>query len=104
MKCYMPACRARITCVSVPHRPEFRRVEPLHAHLYEFATPRGYSHELEGRGSIQRGWLVARRWEGDTLIVDVSGFREETWFDRAGDYHSDQLHVVERYTPVSPST
>ena len=28
--------------------------------------------------------------------------REETWFDRAGDFHSDALHVVERYTPLSP--
>ena len=28
--------------------------------------------------------------------------REESWLDRAGDYHSDEFHVVERYTPVSP--
>jgi hypothetical protein len=47
------------------------------------------------------GWSVGH-WEGDTLVVDVTGFREETWLDRAGDYHSDELHVVERYTPVSP--
>ena len=42
------------------------------------------------------------RWEGETLVVDVTGQREETWFDRAGNYHSDALHVVERYTPMSP--
>ena len=42
------------------------------------------------------------RWEGDTLVVDVVGFNDETWFDRAGNFHSDALHVVERYTPVSP--
>ena len=47
------------------------------------------------------GWSRGR-WEGDTLVVDVTGQREETWFDRAGDFHSDALHVVERYTPVSP--
>ena len=47
------------------------------------------------------GWSRGH-WEGDTLVVDVTGFREESWFDRAGDYHSDELHVVERYTPVSP--
>jgi len=41
-------------------------------------------------------------WEGETLVVDVTGLDERTWFDRAGDYHSDQLHVVERYTRVSP--
>ena len=40
------------------------------------------------------------RWEGDTLIVDVVHFNDKTWFDRAGNFHSDALHVVERYTPV----
>jgi hypothetical protein len=38
------------------------------------------------------------KWEGDTLVVDVTGLDERTWLDRAGDYHSDALHVVERYT------
>jgi len=40
------------------------------------------------------------RWDGDTLVVDVVHFGEETWLDRAGNYHSDALHVVERYTPL----
>ena|SRR6202171_1745612 len=43
-------------------------------------------------------------WEGDTLVVDVTGLDERTWFDRAGNYHSDALHVVERYTPLGPDT
>jgi hypothetical protein len=47
------------------------------------------------------GWSNGH-WEGETLVVDVTGQREETWFDRAGDYHSDALHVVERYTAMSP--
>jgi hypothetical protein len=42
-------------------------------------------------------------WEGDTLVVDVTGFIEDSWFDRAGDFHSDALHVVERYTPIAPN-
>jgi len=42
-------------------------------------------------------------WEGDTLVVDVTGLDEHSWFDRAGDFHSDALHVVERYTPTGPS-
>jgi hypothetical protein len=41
-------------------------------------------------------------WEGDTLVVDVTGMNDQTWFDRAGDYHSEALHVVERYTRTSP--
>jgi hypothetical protein len=45
------------------------------------------------------GWSNAR-WEGDTLVVDVTGHLPQTWFDRAGNYHSDALHVVERYTMI----
>jgi hypothetical protein len=42
------------------------------------------------------------RWDGDTLVVDVSNLSEEPWFDRAGNFHSDALHLVERFTPISP--
>jgi hypothetical protein len=38
------------------------------------------------------------RWDGDTLVVDNSGFNGLSWLDRSGNYHSDALHVVERYT------
>jgi hypothetical protein len=38
------------------------------------------------------------RWEGDTLVVDVVHFTDQTWLDRAGNFHSDELHLVERYT------
>ena len=41
-------------------------------------------------------------WEGDTLVIDNTGFNDESWFDRAGDFHSDQLHVVERLTLTDP--
>ena len=41
------------------------------------------------------------RWDGDTLVVDVSHFNDKTWFDRAGNFHSDALHVVERFTPIN---
>jgi hypothetical protein len=39
-------------------------------------------------------------WEGDTLVADVTDFTDATWFDRSGNFHSDALHVVERYTPA----
>jgi hypothetical protein len=41
------------------------------------------------------------RWEGDTLTVDVSHFNDATWFDRAGNFHSSALRLVERFTPIS---
>jgi hypothetical protein len=40
------------------------------------------------------------RWEGDTLVVDVNNFNDQTWFDRSGNFHSDALHVVERYSLI----
>ena len=42
------------------------------------------------------------RWEGETLVVDVTSLADGSWLDRSGNYHSDQLHVVERYTRTSP--
>ena len=42
------------------------------------------------------------RWEGDTLVVDVVHFTNQTWLDRAGNFHSDELHLVERYTMAGP--
>jgi len=44
------------------------------------------------------------RWDGDTLVVDVSNNNDKTWFDMAGDFHSDALHVVERYRMTDPGT
>jgi hypothetical protein len=46
------------------------------------------------------GWSNGH-WEGDTLVVDSTCFNDMSWFDRAGNFHSDALHVVERITPVS---
>jgi hypothetical protein len=55
------------------------------------------------RGTIN-WWLgdSRGRWEGDTLVVDVVHFTDETWFDRAGNFHGEKLHLVERFTPVGP--
>jgi hypothetical protein len=47
------------------------------------------------------GWSNGR-WEGETLVVDTSGFNGLTWLDRAGNFHSDALRVVERFTASSP--
>ena len=48
------------------------------------------------------GWSNGR-WDGDTLVVDVTGMNEYTWFDRAGNFHSDAMRVTERWTPSGPN-
>jgi hypothetical protein len=49
------------------------------------------------------GWSRGR-WEGDTLVIDVTSFNGQAWFDRAGNYQTDHLHVVEHYTLAGPDT
>jgi len=44
------------------------------------------------------------RWEGDTLVVDVRHHNDQTWFDMAGNFHSEALQLVERYTLVDADT
>jgi hypothetical protein len=39
-------------------------------------------------------------WEGDTLVVDVIGFNDKTWLAGTGTFHSEALHITERYTRV----
>jgi len=68
--------------------------EYVHAvrHIYANGTP-------HPRGPIDWWMGDSRgRWEGDTLVVDVVHFTDQTWFDRAGNFHSDALHLIERYT------
>jgi hypothetical protein len=54
----------------------------------------------------QELWLGDSRghWDGDTLVVDVTDFNEETWLDRAGNYHSEELHVTERWKLIDANT
>jgi hypothetical protein len=55
----------------------------------------------EAPGDTWMGWSNGK-WDGDTLVVDVTGFNGHTWLDRAGNFHSEALRVVERWTPLSP--
>jgi hypothetical protein len=47
------------------------------------------------------GWSNGR-WEGETLVIDTTGFNGLAWFDKAGNFASDGLHIVERITAASP--
>jgi hypothetical protein len=44
------------------------------------------------------------RWEGNTLVVDTTNLSGETWFDQAGTFNSDAMHVTERFTVLDPNT
>ena len=102
MKCYMPGV-PRAAYMPFP----FQIVQgtgPSILMAYEFASATRIIRMNWEQAAPTDSWMgwSRGRWEGDTLVVDVTGQREETWFDRAGDFHSDALHVVERYTPLSP--
>jgi hypothetical protein len=73
---------------------------------YEFAGATrtiNMGKPTEAQTESWMGWSNGH-WEGDTLVVDVTGQNDQTWFDRAGNFHSEALHVVERYTPRSADT
>lgn len=69
--------------------------------LYEFAEAHRliYTNGTDHPTGHINWWLGDSRakWDGDTLVVDSVDFNNDTWFDHAGDYHSEALHVVERY-------
>ena len=97
IKCYLPGV-PRATYMPYPFQivqsPKFIMI------VYEYANAvRTINMEDPGPSPID-SWMghSVGHWEGDTLVVDVTSLNDQTWFDRAGDFHSDALHVVERYT------
>lgn len=68
-------------------------------HAYRIVLPSTVAHDdgIDFYMGDSRG-----HWEGNTLVVDVTDLGDATWLDGAGNYHSDQLHVVERYTLLGP--
>jgi len=71
---------------------------------YEFASSdRVINMEKRVEAAVDTWMGTANgRWEGETLVVENTGFNDKTWFDRAGNFHSDQLRVIERFTPMGP--
>jgi hypothetical protein len=101
VKCYLPGV-PRATYMPYPFQIVQTPQYILMAYEYAGAARTIYMGKApESPVDTWMGWSVGR-WEGDTLVVDVTSFNDQTWFDRAGNFHSDALHVVERYTPISP--
>ena len=103
VKCYLPGV-PRATYMPYPFQI-VQSTEPNDILVtYEFASASRIVHMRTNQESPVESWMgwSNGRWEGDTLVVDVTGFVDKTWFDRAGNYHSDALHVIERYTPLGP--
>ena len=103
LKCYLPGV-PRATYMPYPFQIVQSQKTILFSYQYASAV------RIVNMGSTKpapidswMGWSNGR-WEGDTLVIDVTGLNDQTWFDRAGNFHSDELHVVERYTPRSPET
>jgi hypothetical protein len=101
LKCYMPGV-PRATYMPYPFEIVQTSGDILIAYEFANAARTVYMNTQteESPGDFWMGWSRGR-WDGDTLVIDVTGLNEQTWFDRAGNYHSDQLHVVERYSMVN---
>jgi len=102
VKCYMPGV-PRAMYLPYP----FQIVQtPSHILIaYEFADASRTIYMNSDLESPFDTWMGHSRghWDGDTLVVEVSSFNDQTWFDRAGNFHSAALEVVERYTPRGPN-
>jgi hypothetical protein len=103
-KCYMPGV-PRINLLNYPFQifqtPDQISIAYEYIHNFRNIYMKRAKH-MEGIDF----WLgdSLGHWEGDTLVVDVTDLNDQTWFDKAGDYHSDALHVTERYTRTGADT
>ena len=97
--------------------PGVPRVTYMHYPLQIFQTPKyvaiTYEYVHASRTIYMDGskhlddidfWMGDSRghWEGDTLVVDIADNNPDTWLDSSGNFHSDALHIVERYTRIAP--
>ena len=101
IKCYLPGV-PRATYIPQPFRILQSANQIFVAYQYAGAVRNIYLKD-PGPAPVD-SWMGQSfgRWEGETLVVDVTGFNDQSWLDRAGNFHSDALHVVERYRRTSP--
>src|SRR5581483_4899299 len=101
IKCYLPGV-PRATYMPYPFQLFQSSSAIFLAYEYDGAVRNVYLKD-PGPAPVD-SWMgqSVAKWEGDTLVIDATGFNDSTWFDRSGNFHSDALHVVERYTRVQP--
>ena len=101
VKCYLPGV-PRATYMSHPFQIFQTETDIVIAYQYAGAVRSvNMGEPTQAPAPSWMGWSNGR-WDGDTLVIDVTSLNEETWFDRAGNFHSDAMRVIERYTPTSP--
>jgi hypothetical protein len=102
-KCYLPGV-PRIVYLPLPFQIVQVPTKMVMLFEYAHAIRHIYTNGNEHPPGHIDWWLgdSRGRWDGDTFVVDSVDFNDETWFDRAGNFHSDALHVVERFTPTGP--
>jgi hypothetical protein len=103
IKCYLPGV-PRGMYMPYPFQIIQSQKHVMIVHEFAGAVRTIYmADQVEAPADSWMGWSNGR-WDGDTLVVDTKGFNGLAWFDRAGNFHSDALHVVERFTPRSAET
>ena len=102
IKCYLPGV-PRANYMPQPFQILQSQSAMFFAYQYAGAVRNVYLKD-PGPAPVD-SWMgqSVAKWEGDTLVVTVTGMNDSTWFDRAGNFHSDKLHVVERYTRTAPN-
>lgn len=101
IKCYLPGV-PRATYLPLPFQIFQSETKFFIAYEYAGAVRDVY---LKDPGPAQvDSWMgqSVGRWDGDTFVVEVTGFNDQTWFDRSGNHHSEFLKVIERYTMADP--
>jgi len=101
IKCYLPGV-PRANYMPYPFQIFQNATQIFFAYEYAGAVRNIYLKD-PGPAPVD-SWMgqSVGHWEGETLVIDVTGMNDQSWFDRAGNFHSDALHVVERYTRTSP--
>ena len=99
IKCFQPGIPR---AMYMPHPFQVIQSQSKIMMVYAFANTQRTIHlnKMDPYPNTSHMGYSVGRWEGDTLVVDVTSFTDATWFDRSGNFHSDALHVVERYTPA----